>query len=231
MVRLVGAEKNILKVWERASGDVITEGSEWYPLARDIANDVGSLLADTLSSMVAVNSLLQDDNITLSGAGIISALSPQVAWDRNIYNAKYLAKTLSKPSFCTGVTYTKCMNIVDLASNSLVGKEDTYKLNHNEVEIVLGKQALKTKAFFNNIVNPNGDNVPTIDRHAISIWLNRKATEKELLHYGTTKGGYEHLTHCYKRVAEYLDRHYNEVQATTWIQWRIENRNKSMGDM
>ena len=227
MVRLVGAEKNILKVWERASGDVITEGSEWYPLARDIANDIGSLLEDTLGSITVSNPSTAIDKI-VSGAGIISALSPQVAWDRNIYNAKYLAKTLSKPSFCTGVTYTKCMNIVELTSNALA---DNVTLKHNEVEIVLGKQALKTKAFFNNIVNPNGDNVPTIDRHAISIWLNRKATEKELLHFGTTKGGYEHLTHCYKRVAEYLDRHYNEVQATTWIQWRLDNRNKSMGAM
>ena len=228
MVRLVGAEKNILKVWERASGDVLTEGSEWYPLARDIANDVGSLLEDTLSSIVVANSLLQDDNRTLSGAGIISALSPQIAWDRNIANAFYMAKTLSKPSFCTGVTYTKCLNIVDILHTHYNSCTD---IDLDEIDIVLGKGAFKTKAFFHNIVDPNGDYVPTIDRHAISIWLNRKATEKELLHYGTTKTGYKHLTHCYKRVAEYLDRHYNEVQATTWIQWRIENRNKSMGAM
>ena len=222
MVRLLNADKNILDVWERADGDVITEGSEWYRLANTIASNVGMVLVNNLMSG------LDQRNMLVGGAGIVSALSPQTSWDRNIANAFYFADTLSKPSFCTGVAYTKALNIVDVLYKTLIPEKPT-DITLDEMDIILGKGAFKTKAFFHNILDPNGDYTPTIDRHAISIWLGRKATEKELLHHGGSLKAYTKLGDSYKKVAKHLNIHYNDLQATTWIQWRLENKNSSMG--
>ena len=222
MVRLLKSDKNILDVWERADGDVITEGSEWYRLANIIASNVGMVLVNNLMSG------LDQHNMLVGGAGIVSALSPQTSWTRNISNAFYFADTLSKPSFCTGVAYSKALNIVDVVYKTLVPNNYT-EIPLDEMDIILGKGAFKTKSFFHNILNPSGDYIPTIDRHAISIWLGRKATEKELLHHGGSLKAYTKLGESYKKVAKHLNIHYNDLQATTWIQWRLENKHPSMG--
>lgn len=58
------AAANVLAVYTRATADEITNGTNWYQTAHDIA----TLIAPTVEA----------------GAGVIAALSPMMGWDRNV---------------------------------------------------------------------------------------------------------------------------------------------------
>ena len=199
MVRLVGAEKNILKVWERASGDVITEGSEWYPLARDIANDIGSLLEDTLGSITVSNPSTAIDKI-VSGAGIISALSPQVEWGENIHYAMLLVKDGTRKH--TQANHDKAVRIMN---------------GERPLDVLGGR---KVRAFYKAIVAPRGSGEPVIDRHAVAVYMKRSLTNKQL-GYLRNRDVMDRVQGAYIKASKILGVPHHQVQAVTWNEWRL----------
>ena len=206
--RLVrGSFHNILDCFERASSESIVDGGSWYPTARVYAEQVGKQLIDRGHAYA-------DDRVAnriALGAGIISALSPQTNWTQNVEMAFYLAKTLDKPSWCTDINYNKAITII--ATNQLEVDEERI------AKILNGK---KTKAFFYNIVNPFGENnLPTIDRHAISIYLGRRCTYKELVR-GLDGTANKTISNAYIKASKILNTTPQLVQAVTWVQWRKE---------
>jgi hypothetical protein len=211
--RLVrGSFNNILDCFERASSETVTEGSVWYPTANTWANFVGTGVSNNGHAKLDYR-----DERVLVGAGIISALSPQTNWEQNKEMACYFAKTLDKPSWCTDVNYNKALAIVK-AGNS-ISTQRTSSLD--AIENILNGN--KTKAFFHNIVHPYGENnLPTIDRHAISIYLGRRCTYKELVR-GLAKGtANKTITNAYIKASKILECNPQIVQAVTWVQWRKE---------
>ena len=220
---------NILDVYNSAKPKTVEEGYCWYPTANHIAKGVGSLMADTWFTVYQVSSQLsegeRDRLLTILGAGILSAFSPQTDWDRNIQMAYQFAVTAERPSFCTNIVYLKAMSILK-SSTELVrrdGGEFIYTASEQAkiVEDLLGKAtAFKTKAFFNNINDPLGGFGATIDRHAISLYLGRIATEKELNSYFRSAKLYSDVQEAFATASWYADCHYNEMQAVTWLEWR-----------
>ena len=211
--RLVrGSFHNILDCFERASSESIVDGGSWYPTARVWAAKVGTLLVDS------GHVVLEDkyDHITsriVLGAGIISALSPQTNWEQNKEMALYLAETLDKPNWCTDINYNKAINII--STSAMFADVDIERV----AKVLNGK---KTTAFFYNIVNPYGENnLPTIDRHAISIYLGRRCTYKELVR-GLDGTANKTISNAYIKASKILDTTPQIVQAITWVQWRKE---------
>jgi len=202
--RLVrGSFHNILDCFERASSETVVDGAVWYRTANDWANIVGTRLSHHGNAKVGYR-----DERVLVGAGIISALSPQTNWEQNKEMACYFAETLDKPSWCTDINYDKALAIVQAGADL-----DAI------ASILNGK---KTTAFFHNIVNPYGqDNLPTIDRHAISIYLGRRCTYKELVR-GLGGTANKTISNAYIKASKLLETTPQIVQAVTWVQWRKE---------
>ena len=202
--RLVrGSCHNILDCFERASSETVVDGAVWYPTANGWANVVGTRLSHHGHAKIDYR-----DERVLAGAGIISALSPQTNWEQNKEMACYFAETLDKPNWCTDINYNKALAIVQADANL-----DTI------ASILNGK---KTTAFFHNIVNPYGqNNLPTIDRHAISIYLGRRCTYRELVR-GLDGTANKTISNAYIKASKLLECTPQLVQAVTWVQWRKE---------
>ena len=137
------------------------------------------------------------------GAGIISATSPKRDWDLNVLDAKLIARGFTAPSQYTK-NHVKAERI----------RDGEHPLN------VLG--GVKVVPFYLAICDPRGDNaIPVIDRHAGSIYLGESMTEKQqgkLANIGVNV----RICHAYRLIAELLDIHVHRLQATTWVEWRIE---------
>lgn len=203
---ITGNTQNIIDCFNRADGESVLEGGVWYEIANSWAEVVGRRV-----TTYGHNPLPNTTERIVMGAGIIAAFSPQTSWDNNKTMAWRFAETLDKPDWCTDVNYQKALTIVSSGSQ-----------NRTEyIDGCLGKEAYKTRAFFHNIVSPSGDYGPTIDRHAISIYMGRRCTVAE------AKGGHRYsinklIKDAYLQAANELQVHYNQVQAITWVQWRKE---------
>lgn len=206
MVRQTKSMKNILNVLDRATEENRNEGLEWYINANKIARAVGTIVSS--SSAIRIQ--------TIIGAGILSALSPQTNWDLNIAKAFSFSESYQRPTFTTTSNYTKALNVV-CEKDEAVASGDPLLY----VENLMGKVAPKQKAFFRNIVDPDGDYIPTIDRHAIGIYLNRKPSKEDLRRYGTGNA-FQEIANTYITASKIAELHYNELQAITWLQWRCE---------
>ena len=77
----------------------------------------------------------------------------------------------------------------------------------------------KVTRFAGAIMNPQGDSVACIDRHAFSIWMGAKQTDvqQKVL---ARKGAYETIADSYEIAAKISGRPVHEVQAITWVVWR-----------
>ena len=211
--RLVrGSFQHIVDCFKRADDESITDGGAWYLTANLWADVVGSRLnyyghAATSTTQERI----------LVGAGLIAAFSPQTNWDTNKTIAWDFSKDLVKPSWCTDVNYRKAMAIVSVANSS----QNPVELEES-IDTYLGKGAFKTKAFFHNIVHPEGDYGPTIDRHAISIYLGKRCKPLELKRGLESKSNNKTIRDAYIKASKILQVHSNQVQAITWVQWRKE---------
>jgi len=141
---------------------------------------------------------------TIVTSGIISALSPQTAWDYN----KRIALQFVRDKDCgqTNANKNKAMQIYNSGFDI-----DTVKriLNGN-----------KTKSFFDNIFRPANSNAVTIDRHAISIALGRRCKDNE---QQLTTRQYDWFADCYRWVAKQLGIRPSMLQSITWETWRDVN--------
>ena len=137
------------------------------------------------------------------GAGIISALSPKTDWDKNILYAKELVRTGYAPRQ-TEVNNRKALRILE--------GEDP--LN------VLG--GVKVVPFYQAIENPFAvDAIPVVDRHAGSVYTGYALTEKQLRKLSNVMVD-TRIQDQYIYISRKVGIHVHRLQATTWLQWRIE---------
>ena len=212
--RLVrGSYQNIIDCFNRADGESVLEGGVWYQMAQSWAEVVGRRINHYGHSVLPT----KQEQIVM-GAGIISAFSPQTNWDNNKTMAWRFAETLIKPDWCTEANYRKAMAIIDYPIEPF-GAQTT--ILEEYIDGCLGKGAYKTKAFFHNIVSPEGQGGPTIDRHAISIYLGKRCNMMELRR-GLEGKANRTIRDAYLKASKILEVHPNQVQAITWVQWRKE---------
>lgn len=132
--------------------------------------------------------------------GVIAALSPQKSWNDN----KKLAF-----NFICGIEKGHTKVMLDKARRIL------YEANSDEeiLDILNGE---KTKSFFLNITYPNLNTGVTVDRHAVAIALG-----KSLDNYSMTVKQYNFFSRCYLMASIKVGRLPHEVQAITWVKWRL----------
>ena len=76
--------------------------------------------------------------------------------------------------------------------------------------------------FYLAIVDPRGENaIPVIDRHAGAVYLGESMTDKQQRKLSNVAVN-TRIVHAYRLIAEQLELHVHQLQATTWVEWRIE---------
>lgn len=186
--------KNIIAVYKMATSDEIKQGITWYLNATSDCKNIADKLRLPLHIVI----------------GVVSALSPNNKWERNVTNAEDL---------CTAFINGQDMDSIKVSTYhkmkqkawSILQLMPTYD---DAVTILNGK---KIVSFFRNI---SGDETDiTIDGHARNIYYN----DKQGLTTPNTnikKTEYCQIQKAYLRASKKLGIKAYELQAITWVVWR-----------
>jgi len=141
------------------------------------------------------------ENCHASVCGIIAALSPLKSWEEN----KKIAISFLKGD---KVKHTKTM----------AGKAYAISKSDGQIDTIVGiLNGLKITSFFLNIYNPKTSQAVTIDRHAISIAVGQIMTDN----FSMTHKQYSFFQNAYRVAAEMRDVRPLQMQAVTWVTWRM----------
>ena len=201
-----GSWRNLIKYYEMALPQQIIHGEAFYEDARDYAKEIGILAGYKYSHAVSI------------GAGIISVLSPRMDWDRN--------KEIAKQFILTGETKYQTQLNQTKAKDILSGKDPMD---------VMGRESHKTKAFYQAIVNPLGNNevwgltgygdshtyLAGIDRHAGGAYLGKPLKEfqrEQITHWRVNK----RISNAYFKAAKHVNIPVNIFQSIVWNVFRDE---------
>lgn len=137
-------------------------------------------------------------------AGVIAALSPQNKWGPNKNAAAKVYGMGQAIGVHTRNNENKC--------NRILAGDDALD--------VLGGD--KVRSFFFTIVDPhNPETIPVIDRHAFDIAVGR-VTDNKTRGILSRKGVYARFADVYREAALIADIGAPQMQAVTWMQWRME---------
>ena len=186
--------KHILAIYKLANPSEIKHGLTWYVNAltdcRKIANDLD------LPIHIVI--------------GVVSALSPNNKWERNIINAKDLCTAFINGNDMDSIkvsTYHKMKEKAWHILEAMPSYEET-------ISILNGK---KIVSFFRNI---SGDETDiTIDGHARNIYYNDRQG-LTTPNTSITKTEYADIQKAYLRASKKLGIKAYELQAITWVTWR-----------
>jgi hypothetical protein len=186
---------NLLRYYRLANASELIEGMNWYNDAKQYATELAARFNITLSQVV----------------GIIAAFSPQTGWAEN---KRYVLSFLINPK-------------VGLKSEVQNSKARAILNMNNETDIYnalsLHKDgALKTKAFFLNILNPDVITDVTIDRHAVAASIQHPDSTEALPdnYRDYTKKQYNFLESCYVDAANEMNILPQQLQAIVWTVYR-----------
>ena len=171
---------NILKVWHAASSDDITKGLTWYEDAHNIAKGISDRTNTPLVNVI----------------GVISAISPGVAWDTNIKQAEDFLHD-ENAVLSTYPAFRDKAVMIALPFN-----------DYNDIKaILLGNRGRgkKTANFFANIYDYKFNTNVTVDR-----WMYRAAQLDNNIKY------YDQIEDAVRLIASSEGLLPHQVQATIW---------------
>lgn len=180
-------KKNILAVWNQCSEN---DKYDWYAEAHSFAK---SLTSPGLS--------------LVQSCGIVAALSPMKQWNENKRIAALLAKENIDSGIHTSTCTQKALRIKFCASEGQINEQMVLDILNGE----------KIKSFFINILHPEKVEHVTIDRHAYSIAVGRKMTDRDMK---LTKKQYTYYADIYRELAKELGVSPSLLQSATWVRWR-----------
>ena len=186
--------KNIIAIYKLAKSSEIKHGLTWYVNANSDCKEIAEKLELPLHIVI----------------GVVSALSPNNKWERNIINAEDLCTAFINGQDMDSIkvsTYHKMKEKAWSILQSMPSYDET-------IDILNGK---KIVSFFRNI---SGDETDiTIDGHARNIYYN----DKQGLTTPNTnikKNEYKDIQKAYLRASKKLSIKAYELQAITWVAWR-----------
>jgi len=186
--------KNIIAIYKLAKPSEIKHGLTWYVNANSDCKEIAEKLELPLHIVI----------------GVVSALSPNNKWERNIINAEDLCTAFINGQDMDSIkvsTYHKMKQKAWSILQSMPSYDET-------IDILNGK---KIVSFFRNI---SGDETDiTIDGHARNIYYN----DKQGLTTPNTnikKNEYKDIQKAYLRASKKLGIKAYELQAITWVAWR-----------
>lgn len=187
-------QRNILKVYQKANAEQIRAGLSWYS---DAHKEAGRL-SEIPQAMAFNNSLV-------SAAGIISAVSPGLQWEKNIEAAERIIR-----------------------GESLDGIGQRYKAHRDKAERIrdgsnpekefAGRDRPKTRAFWKLLCNPADPFMVCVDGHGYAIWSGVRVTLDKTPHVRDRL--YQHIAGDYIVVAKMIGILPCQLQAITWVTWR-----------
>ncbi len=133
------------------------------------------------------------------GAGVIAAFSPMCPWNRNVA----LAVSAFESGIATGHTVANCRS-----AQAILDGTPT-------LEVLKGD---KTRAFASAIADPAGSTIATIDRHAHDVAMGRQFTDSERK---IGKRVFRTLSDAYVEAADLAGISVAQIQAITWVAWRV----------
>lgn len=147
---------------------------------------------------------IQYDADYLKVCGIIAALSPLKSWTENQKIANtFLANGEARH---TRMMTNKARAILN-------------NIDDNQVESILTiLNGNKIQNFFLNIAFPLGNEAVTIDRHALSICLNRNIVKSDYV--GITDSQYNFFASCFIEASKLVEVRPSQMQSVTWEKWR-----------
>ena len=186
--------KNIIATYKLATPSEIKEGIAWYLNATKDCKEIA--IKYDLPIHIVI--------------GVVSALSPNNKWERNIVNADDLCKAFIDGQDMDSIKVSTYHRMKQKAW-SILEQMPSYD---ETIKILNGK---KIVSFFRNI---NGDETDiTIDGHARNIYYN----DRQGLTTPNTnirKLEYLDIQKAYLRASKKLGIKAYELQAITWLAWR-----------
>lgn len=189
--------KNIMAVYKQATVEEITNGMQWYALAKEDAQ----FMADHCEIPLRV------------AVGVIAALSPTNDWDQNLVDAAMFCETFVTGGYYEDVkasTYKKMWEKAWKILSSVPQSDD-------DVATILNGP--KITDFFRCIL---GYDVCVIDGHAWCIANADRRVMQEVPSIG--KKLRKELQDAYAKAAKKAGIKPYQMQAITWVAWkRIHN--------
>lgn len=183
---------NVLAVYERANARERQEGARWYAQAHDDARAVA-----------------REHDLTLpQAAGMIAALSPSVAWERNIAYAESCAVAFERREVPSGLAVYPA---------NIAKAERIYRGESPET-VLRGHKVRNFYALIAGAGDPTGYHV-CIDGHAANLALGRKRPLRGAPGLSTYQS-YQDYVRVYRRAAEQAAVAPHALQAITWLAWR-----------
>jgi hypothetical protein len=180
--------QHIEAIIKEATPDQRERGLHWYDEAHKTANDLAKKYKLTIQKT----------------AGVIAALSPSNAWERNVTDAEKVLATGARPGLKSN--YSKAMRIL--------GGEDP-----ETVLMGTKRDYIKTLNFYRNIVDPNSNDNITIDRHAASLALGKQVFDQDIGKV-ISYADYDTFKDAYRDAGKDLHMSAHEAQAIAWTVWR-----------
>ena len=186
--------KNIIAIYKLANASEIKHGLTWYVNANTDCMRIANTLELPLHIVI----------------GVVSALSPNNKWERNIVNAEDLCNAFINGQDMDSIKVSTYHKMKQKAWHIL----ETMPSYDETITILNGK---KIVSFFRNI---SGDETDiTIDGHARNIYYN----DRQGLTTPNTnikKNEYLDIQKAYLRASKKLGVKAYELQAITWVTWR-----------
>ena len=186
--------KNIIAIYKLANPSEIKHGLTWYVNANTDCMKIANTLELPLHIVI----------------GVVSALSPNNKWERNIVNAEDLCNAFINGQDMDSIKVSTYHKMKQKAWHIL----ETMPSYDETITILNGK---KIVSFFRNI---SGDETDiTIDGHARNIYYN----DRQGLTTPNTnikKNEYLDIQKAYLRASKKLGVKAYELQAITWVAWR-----------
>jgi hypothetical protein len=194
----MSAVRNVLRVYRQATPSEVQTGTRWYADAKADAQRISDKHGVPLRISV----------------GVISALSPNNKWVRNVGDADRMVSV-----FCWGGCVVQCnpSTYTKMRDKAWSILEQMPECDDQVMRILNGQ---KIVSFFQNIM---GHDTCTIDGHAINIARGKRLELTEPT-VSVSKSGYQELQEAYRRAGKRVGLKAYEIQAVTWVAWkRIHN--------
>jgi hypothetical protein len=185
----------IVDLYNRTPQDTRESAIDWYREAHEEAQMLAS-----------------KHNVSLDVAvGVVAVLSPRLKWDLNI---EYADQILGHNTVSDSLDATmRCFKTSRI-------KAWDVKVQGSVDGILRYKSAPKTYSFHQNILHPDSSDYVTIDTWAVIIASPILCNNNDLAVTGKT---YTKIADAYREAARIVGILPSELQAITWVQYRIEN--------
>lgn len=186
--------KNIIAIYKLANASEVKHGLTWYTNANADCKRIATQLELPIHIVI----------------GVVSALSPNNKWERNIINAEELCIAFINGQDMDSIKVSTYHKMKQKAWHIL----ETMPTYDETITILNGK---KIVSFFRNISGDEQD--ITIDGHARNIYYN----DRQGLTTPNTnikKSEYLDIQKAYLRASKKLGIKAYELQAITWVAWR-----------